>query len=218
MMQDHDDRFEQRLRDAAQDYHRPPTTPREELWRRIVAAREARRRRGVLAKRWVPWGVGIAAVLVLGIAIGRWSVGGGTGARGTALSVVPSAATGAGTSGAFAYRVVAAQYLTRAEALLTGFRAEAQSGRLDAQLARQAHDLLSTTRLMLDSPAAQDQRLKGLLEDLEMVLAQIAQVTPGEEKEDMQLINQGLERRSVLLRLRTANPAGPGPVRTEGAL
>jgi len=27
-----------------------------------------------------------------------------------------------------------------------------------------------------------------------------------------------LEQRSVLLRLRTANPAGPGPVRAQGAL
>src|SRR5437588_10584145 len=36
---------------------------------------------------------------------------------------------------------------------------------------RRSSDLLGTTRLMLDSPAAQDGRLKGLLEDLELVLA-----------------------------------------------
>jgi len=34
----------------------------------------------------------------------------------------------------------------------------------------------------------------------------------------VQSINQGLDQRSVLLRLRTANPAGPGPVRTQGVL
>src|SRR6266702_5415720 len=75
-----------------------------------------------------------------------------------------------------------------------------------------------TTRLMLDSPAANDARLKSLLEDLELLLAQIAQLPASGDREDVQLINQGLEQRSVLLRLRTANPAGPGPVRAQGAL
>ena len=71
---------------------------------------------------------------------------------------------------------------------------------------------------MLDSPAAQDARLKGLLEDLELVLAQIAQLPSSGDREGVRSINQGLDQRSVLLRLRTANPAGPGPVRTQGAL
>jgi len=127
------------------------------------------------------------------------------------------AAAGGGNA-ALAYRVAAAQYLTRTEALLTGFRSEARSGMPDAQFARQARDLLGTTRLMLDSPAAQDARLKDLLEDLELVLAQIAQLPASSDRDDVQSINQGLEQRSVLLRLRTANPAGPGPVRTQGAL
>ena len=208
-----EDRFEQLLREAAQDYHRPPETPREELWRRIMAVREARRRRRVLvAGPWVRWGIGIAAVLALGIGIGRWT------ARPPSLGPAPIATTGVSDQSALAYRVAAAQYLTRAEALLTGFRTEARVERPNVQFATQARDLLVTTRLMLDSPAATDARLKGLLEDLELVLAQIAQLPRGGDPEDVQLINQGLEQRSVLLRLRTANPAGPGPVRTQGAL
>ena len=208
-----EDRFEQLLREAAQDYHRPPETPREELWRRIMAVREARRRRRVLvAGPCVRWGIGIAAVLALGIGIGRWT------ARPTGLGPAAIATPVANDQGALAYRVAAAQYLTRAEALLTGFRTEARVGQRDVQFAAQARDLLATTRLMLDSPAATDARLKGLLEDLELVLAQIAQLPPGGDTEDVQLINQGLEQHSVLLRLRTANPAGPGPVRTQGAL
>src|SRR2546425_180061 len=82
----------------------------------------------------------------------------------------------------------------------------------------QAGGMLATTRLMLDSPAAKDARLKGLLEDLELVLAQIAQLPSSGDRGDVQSINQGLNQPSVLLRLRTANPAGPGPVRTQGAL
>ena len=68
-----DDRFDERLRQAAQDYHRPPVTPREELWHRIAAARAARRRHVIVVRPTLRWGVGIAAVLALGVAIGRWS-------------------------------------------------------------------------------------------------------------------------------------------------
>ena len=206
-----EDRFERLLRDAAQDYHRPPETPREEMWRRIVAARARRRQHVLVQHRWLHWGVGIAAVLALGIGIGRWTARGPQGAETTA-GRVPN------EPGTLAYRVAAAQYLSRTEALLTGFRMEARTGAPDKQLAAQARDLLMTTRLMLDSPAGRDGRLKALLEDLELVLAQIAQLPAAGDKEDVQLITQGLEERSVLLRLRTAIPAGPGPVRTQGAL
>jgi hypothetical protein len=206
-----EDRFERLLRELARDYHRPPAeTPREDMWRRIAAARAARQRRVIALRPWVRWGVGIAALLALGIAIGRWT------ARGPGTA--PVAALGGPEQGALAYRVAAAQYLTRTETLLTGFRAETRAGEPAAQFTAQARELLSTTRLMLDSPAARDPRLKGLLEDLELVLAQIAQLHANGEREDARLINQGLDQRSVLLRLRTAIPAGPGPVRTQGAL
>jgi hypothetical protein len=208
--EDREDRFEQVLREWAQDYHRPPNTPRDELWRRIAAAREARRRR-LVVRPWLRWGVGIAAVLALGIGIGRWTAGAGRD-RTNALSAAP------GADATLAYRVAAAQYLSRTEALLTGFRTEARAGAPDAQFAAQARDLLSTTRLILDSPAAQDARLRSLLEDLELVLAQIAQLPSSGDSADIQLINQGLEQRSMLLRLRSAIPAGPGPARTQGVL
>jgi len=210
-----DDRFEERLREAAQDYHRPPDTPREEMWRRIAAARAARKRQVIVLRSALRWGVGIAAVLALGVAIGRWSV------RSGESPSSPTLAAGTYQAPTLAYRVAAAQYLTRTEALLTGFRAESRTPSVPAaQFATQARDLLATTRLILDSPAAADTRLKGLLEDLELVLAQIAQLPSGGggDREDVQSINQGLDQRSVLLRLRTANPAGPGPVRTQGAL
>ena len=205
------DRFDERLREAARDYHRPPQTPREEVWQRIVAARAARRQRRQEWRLAWRWGVGIAAVLALGVGIGRWTATG-------APAGLPSTTSRGGDQSGLAYRVAAAQYLTRTEALLTRFRSEIRTGEPDAQFARQARDLLGTTRLMLDCPAGRDPRLKGLLEDLEAVLAQISQLSPRTDREDVQLINQGLEQRGVLLRLRTANPAGPGPVHTQGAL
>ncbi len=202
-----DDRIDQRLRDLARDYHRPPATPREELWARIAAARAARRSapQVLMLRPWLRWGLAAAAVLVLGIALGRITAPTG------------QVAAQADSTGAVAYQIAATQYLTRTEALLASFRAEARTGRLDAQFAGQARDLLTTTRLMMDSPAARDPRLKTLLDDLEVVLAQIAQVPSGRTGEDVDLITQGIEQRSVLLRLQTAVPAGPG-ARAQGAL
>ena len=205
-----DDRFEQWLREVGQEYHRPPaTTPREEMWREIVARRAARRRWVVVRPR-LRWAIGIAAVLVLGIAIGRWTVNGNP-------RVTPVATTRDRPS-AFVYQLAAAQYLTRTDAMLTGFRAEARTGASTGQFSAQARDLLCTTRLMLDSPAARDLRLKNLLEDLELVLAEIAQLPSNGNREDVEFINQGLEQRSVMLRLRTASPTGPGGARAQGAL
>jgi hypothetical protein len=191
-----DDRFDERLRQAAQDYHRPPAPPREEMWTRIQAERASRRAqpREVVLRPWLRWGLAAAAVLVLGVLIGRATV-----PHSGQLAVAPDSNV--------AYRVAAAQYLTRTEALLTGFRAEASAGRPDAQFASQARDLLLTTRLMLDSPAAKSPRMRALLEDLELMLAQIAALPAAQDPEDVKLITDGIEQRSVLLRLRTSVPA-----------
>ena len=206
-----DDRFEQWLREAAREYHQPPaTTPREEMWREI-ATRRAARRRWVVVRPALRWGVGIAALLAVGVAIGRWT------AHGPSSGTRETVANASNQASPLPYRLAAAQYLTHTEALLTGFRAETRAGEPGGQFATQARDLLATTRLMLDSPAANDVRLKSLLEDLELVLAQIAQLPTGADREDVQLINQGLEQRSVLLRLRTATPAGPS-ARAQGVL
>jgi hypothetical protein len=198
-----DERFEERLRDAARDYHRPPATPRDEMWAAIAARRAAERTRVV--RPWMRWGVGIAAVLLLGIGIGRFTAPGGGGTP--AARVMAETASGGG------YRVAATQYLSRTEAFLTGFRADAGSGQLETGFRASARELLTATRLLLDSPAGQDGRLRVLLEDLELVLAQIARYESGD---DVQFIDQGLDQRGVLLRLRAEIPAGPSGA--QGAL
>lgn len=211
-----DDRFEELLRETAGQYHHPPATPREEMWAAIVAERQ-RRRLHRPARAWRPawrWGFGMAAVLLVGIAIGRFVRPGG--------STAPSAAIpgiAIDTAGGLAYRMVAAQYLIRTETLLTGFRSDARSGRVDQQFAAQARQLLGSTRLLLDSPAGRDPRLQPLLEDLELVLAQIAVLPAVRDTQDVRLITQDIEQRSVLTRLRTVMPAGPATVtRAQGVL
>ena len=198
MNENREDRFEQELKRMAQDYHRPPETPRDEMWARITAERARRREsmKVVPLRRWMTWSLAAAAVLVLGVAIGRWSMN------------VKERNPGPRNE-EMAYRAAAAPYLTRTEALLTSFRAESRNGKVDADFAVQAQDLLVTTRLMLNSPAARDPRLASLLQDLETMLVQIAQLPAGNDRNDVDLINQGLDQRSVMLRLRTIGPT-PG--------
>ena len=209
MMDEREDKIDERLREAAQDYHQPPVTPRDEMWA-AIARRRAEPKPVIVLRPWLRWGIGIAAILALGIGIGRWSM--------PTENVEPPVALTPGRDSApnpsVAYQVATTQYLSRAEALLTGFRAQGR----DPQLVGSARELLSVTRLMLDSPAAQDPRLRTLLEDLELVLAQITQLPEGRGAEEENLITQGLEQRGVMPRLRTAIPAGQAAAPTQGAL
>ena len=192
------DRFEERLRDAAASYHMPPATPRDEMWAAIATRRAEERTRVV--RPWMRWGVGIAAVLLLGIGIGRLTAPSGD-EQPSSVALIESG------NGNGVYRAAATLYLSRTEAFLTGFRADAQRGQLDSGFTASARELLTATRLVLDSPAGRDARLRSLLEDLELVLAQIAHYDSGE---DVQFIDQGLDQRGVLLRLRAEIPAGSG--------
>lgn len=218
MMQEHEDpRFDQWLKDQARSYHTPLPTPREELWTRIAAERSRRERRVIVLRPWVRWGLAAAAMLALGIGIGRWSANRQPG--GTAGT--PVAATGDSMSSDVAYQVAATQYLSRAEAFLTGFRSDGRGNAATnggGRFVRQARDLLNTTQLLLDSPAANDPRMRSLLEDLELLLAQIAQLSGGQAARDADLVTQSMGQSNVLPKLRSAIPAGPVPVRTEGAL
>ena len=211
--QHEDPKFEQWLRDATRGYNAPPATPRDQMWQRIE---EARRNKHVIVIRpWMRWALAAAAVLVLGIGIGRWTasqsnptrVAGTDSATGREIDSLANQA----------YQVAATQYLSRTEALLTSFRADDRSANT-ARLVSQARELLSTTQLMLDSPAARDPRLQALLQDLELVLMQIAVLNPLHDGRDRDLITQGMNQSNVLPKLRSAIPAGPVPVRTEGAL
>jgi hypothetical protein len=217
MTQEHEDpKFEQWLKDAARTtYHAPRTPPREEMWARIEAAR--RDKHVIELRPWLRWAVAAAAVLVLGIGIGRWSIN--RGSAGSKAAAGTQVANEIDSLASVAYQVAATQYLSRTEAFLTSFRADANRSTNTARLAHQARELLATTQLMLDSPAADNPRLRALLEDLELVLMQISLLNPVQDGHDRDLITQGMNQTNVLPKLRSAIPAGPVPVRrTEGAL
>jgi hypothetical protein len=128
------------------------------------------------------------------------------GAYGTRGLSAPPANTGASS----AYQLTAVRHLSEAEALLTSFRTRTTADQqMDAQLGTWARELLSNTRLLLDSPVANDPQRRPLLEDLELVLVQIVQLSPGSSPQDRELIEKTLQHDHVMTRLRTAIPAGP---------
>jgi hypothetical protein len=112
---------------------------------------------------------------------------------------------------------VAAEHLGQAEAFLTLFRASVRQGRQEQLASSTARQLLATNRLLLDSPAAANPKLKLLLQDLELVLVQIAQLERAHRSEDVRLITNGLED-GMLVRLRAAVPAGAVVTSRQGAL
>ena len=109
-------------------------------------------------------------------------------------------------NGSDSYDIAAVQHMSRAEALLTSFRTSG-SGETSASMNVWARDLLADTRLLLDSPAAADARRRHLLEDLELVLAQIVQL-PAESSADRSVVQRSIERGAMLSRLRSTIPAG----------
>jgi hypothetical protein len=128
--------------------------------------------------------------------------------RGNGTQVALNGAAPNSTS-APAYQLTTVRHLSEAEALLTSFRTRsATDQQMDAQLGVWARELLSNTRLLLDSPVANDPQRRPLLEDLELVLVQIVQLSPGSTPQDRELIEKTLQHDHVMTRLRTAIPAG----------
>jgi len=244
------DRMDELLADAARDYNAPADVPRDEIWSRIQAERTARRGGRSTTRVWL-WpsvGVAAAALLAVGVTVGRRmersasiptpravanarSVSDSTGqiisklrqettATDRRVRELASAGTPGGTarssdasaadeSTALSYHLVVLKHLAGSEAMITAFRSAARHGEIDAQIADWSKELLSTTRMLEASVATDDPTMKRLLEDLDLVLAQIKQyVTRGTNNPgDLDLIEQSIIKRGVMTKLRsTASP------------
>jgi hypothetical protein len=119
-------------------------------------------------------------------------------ARGTNASLLASAG-GASDAG---YEVASREHMHRAEALVAVVATMASDPMMDSLTGRWARDVLTNTRLLLDSPAGQDPVRRRLLEDLETLLVQLVQRS-GHRAEERELIDRTLERTQLLTRLRS---------------
>lgn len=201
--------FAARLRSALEV--EAPEVPREAMWEEIQRARGAARTAAPLVprtgrrppfRRPFGWGLVAAAVLALALGVTHLAPRAETGAsdpepRGE--GVVPGLPS-APLSGAYAR--TAADHFREAETLLALFRTEGSDG--SAETERWARTLLGTTRLLMDSPAGADPRTAETLADLELVLAQLALVGPETVASERRWIEESLQDRQLMMKLRDA--------------
>lgn len=205
-----EERFEAWLKENADDYNRPPANvPRDEMWETISRARRAPRvpvrSWSLMADRW-PLAVAASLLMAAGIGLGYWLRGGTSTPPAPAVAVVTPQAQDSLMQSA-TYDMASVQHLSAVEMMLTSYRANEEAA-TDAAMRRWARDLLASTRLLMDSPAGEDPGRRQLLEDLELVLAQIVQLDPNAPAEDRALLQRSIAREQVLTRIRSSIPAG----------
>lgn len=200
-----DDKFDTWLSTAAMSYNVPPADiPREDMWEAITRQLDTESAAVRSRHRWPApvYTVAATVLLAIGIGTGYWI------RDRSPAGVQPSAApvTAAAPAGISSNDVALQRYMSDAEALLVAYRTSSDSA--DRRVRTWARDVLSTTRLMLDSPIGRDPARRRLLEDLELVLVQIVQQRGDVPESERQLIDESLRRDHLLTRLRTSVPAG----------
>jgi hypothetical protein len=207
MMQD--DELDTVMREARRGYHAPPEPPLDAMWKSIERQAFDVPALGTRQTRMLSFRVAslaAAATLMIGVGIGRLSRDSRLGTRDSAVVTAAVEPRGPGAESRQNGPVVATTtaYLGETAALLAALHDEARNGRADRQFVTQAGELLTTTRLLLDSPAASNPELRTLLEDLELVLAQIARLPARRgDKTEIDIITKALEQRDVVPRLRS---------------
>lgn len=96
------------------------------------------------------------------------------------------------------------RYLAQTTVLLASLPSDRAAAESDTAVATRAGELLTQTHLLLDSRAGSDPTLHRLLEDLELVLAQVARLRGQRNGTDLQLIHQTLTAHDVLPRVHDA--------------
>jgi hypothetical protein len=101
------------------------------------------------------------------------------------------------------YRVAVGEHFKQAESVLALFAVGPDP---DADLSRVARNLAATTRLLIDSRAGEDEAVRRVLLDVELLLVQIARVVGERDVAERQIVREGLEDSAVLPRLRQLIP------------
>ena len=208
MTDENRDALDDLLQDAARTYNRPPDErqmPLDEIWSAVEAQVFSETRRPARYGQWIR----IAAALLIGVGIGRLSLTKFATRPSVAINKVDTAAQSkpARVAEAQSADPATSRYLGQAAALLIALPAETNAGRPDDAFMKRANDLLLTTRLLLDSQSGSDPAMRNLLEDLELVLVQVVQLEKQRDpsrQTELELIQQALDQRDVIPRLRNA--------------
>jgi hypothetical protein len=210
-----DERLQELLADAASTYRVPKDPPLDAMWARVeretfdaphavapvagtggmsLAPRGAPR-------RWLAPAAGIAATLIVGFGLGRVTAP-NTGAE---MPMVQVVAADSQRPLVDPLQRTTSEYLDDAELLLASLPRDAQD--VDPRFVDAARQLLTTTRVLLDSPVGSDPRLRDMLEDLELVLAQMARLKAAPRAEELTFIADAMDERDMVPRLRTVAAA-----------
>ena len=214
-----DEKFNEFIRRHAAGYRADGPVPADELWGRIetdVADAIASKGRGVESashrsapriggRTWLVAGAALAAALVLGVGIGRWTKPRAPMAR----QAVRIATHDDSLRRVTHLRATAYDHLGETEVFLTEVRSDLRAGRGDADRAERSRELLARTRLLLQSREAQGPAVTRLLEDLELLLAEIAALPENGRRRsaDAALVEETLTQNDIIPRIRTTLPA-----------
>jgi len=224
---DENNRWERNLAEAAKGFNEPPETPRERMWDRIAAARQEQHEAVPTpapapwwTRRQVLWPAAVAAALVIGLGLGRLGrqdLAAPSLVDGSAtVAMAPTSVPEETSQRPDPYQLAAQPVLARTETLLMQVKSGADDPGGES-FSQRAVGLLGQTRLLLNSPAAEDPALKQLLEDLEIALARTVRVTAGphpvaQNDSERQTLEDGLVRKAILPRLREQLTSGPTTV------
>jgi hypothetical protein len=219
MTDERDDEMDAMLIQASRDYNAPASIPRDEMWARIESARKTRVSVATGRSRWIwPSGAVAAAVLMtLGVVVGRhWERADRDGRSAGKSTIATTTASDTTSALSLSYKLVVFKHLANSEALITAFRSAAEHGEVDQQLRDWSKEMLSTTRMLEASATPSDPTLKRLLSDLDLVLTQIKQYAARgtNDPNDLDLIEESINKRGVIAKLRSTLPARAMPAGT----
>jgi hypothetical protein len=200
-----EDRLDNIINTAADHYNVPPVNPPfDQMWTAIEheafspqfipSASEGPGRRMTLVNN--PW-LRMAAVLVLGMAIGRFTMRAPVTTPAPATNTVAAKAPDLEAS----YQLSTERYLGQAVTLVAGLPRQLQDGKIDSAYVTRASESLTQLRLLMDSPAASNPRLRALFEDLELVLVQVVLMPRDGSANEARLIRQAMREKDVMPRL-----------------
>lgn len=201
-------RLDELLADAARTYRVPPKPALDEIWARVEAeafaegaVRPIESARRWKPARWIGFSGAIAATLLLGVFIGRRTA---PVAVPPAVAVLAPAAPTPAAPSTDPYQRATDELLGRSAVLLAALPQDGARSEADVRFADQGAQLLTTTRLLLDSPVGGDPRMRTLLEDLELVLVQVARIRAQHNQDDLTLIHDALDQNDIVPRIRQA--------------
>jgi hypothetical protein len=208
-----DKELERRLGELRHTWRVAPEPPLDRMWAEIEEEAFA----PAWPRRWVRRLLPLAAMLVVGFGIGQVAPpllhlagkGEPTRPEQQADATGESARPDQDAEATAPFVGVATDYLERVTALLVTLAEESRRGQPVEYSKEQARDLLATTRLLMNGPRVSDQHLRQLLDDLELVLAQIVRLPAKPAAPDVYLIDQALDQREVLPRLRVLLAENP---------